>query len=156
MPDDYEVKGKGYIDANGKKHGYVPSIAWFTNINIAKRHEDLDLNRRYDPADYPQYDNYDAIEVSKVAAIPNDYFGQMGVPITFLDKYNPDQFEIIGHSITLANPIKKCIPEGDTYDQGGNAFYLPSGSTHHKRLYGRIVIKRKVNATTGGAPSANN
>lgn len=68
---------------------------WFTNLDIAKRHEDLILYKRYTPKEYPRYDNYDAIEVSKTKDIPMDYKGVMGVPITFLDKYNPAQFEII-------------------------------------------------------------
>ena len=68
---------------------------WFTNLEIPKRHEELDLVCRYSMGTYPVYDNYNAIEVSKVADIPCDYDGAMGVPITFLDKYNPDQFEII-------------------------------------------------------------
>ena len=67
----------------------------------------------------------------------------MGVPITFMDKYNPEQFEIIGLSLFIAKPIKECIPIGDTYQQGGNAFYLHDGKHNHRRLYGRIAIKRK-------------
>ena len=101
------------------------------------------LYRSYNSDEYPKYDNYDAIEVSKTADIPCDYDGVMGVPITFMDKYNPDQFEIIGLSLFIAKPIKECIPEGDTYQQGGNAFYLPDGEHNHKRLYGRIAIRRK-------------
>ena len=73
----------------------VPAI-WFTNLDIPKHHEDIILYRKYDPATYPTYDNYDAIEVSKVADIPMDYAGVMGVPITFVDKYNPNQFEVLG------------------------------------------------------------
>ena len=71
------------------------NCAWYTNLDIKKRHEELILVERYTPEKYPKYDNYDAIEVSKTADIPCDYAGVMGVPITFLDKYNPDQFEII-------------------------------------------------------------
>lgn len=72
------------------------NVTWFTNLDIAKRHEDLILYKTYDPANYPTYDNYDAIEVSRMKDIPADYDGAMGVPITFLDQYNPDQFEILG------------------------------------------------------------
>lgn len=68
---------------------------WYTNLDIAKRHEDLILYKTYTPKDYPKYDNYDAINVNKTKEIPMDYQGVMGVPITFLDKYNPEQFEII-------------------------------------------------------------
>ncbi len=74
----------------------VSGVTWFTNLEIRKRHEDLILFRRYSPEEYPKYDNYDAINVDKTADIPCDYDGVMGVPITFLDKYNPEQFEILG------------------------------------------------------------
>ncbi len=67
----------------------------------------------------------------------------MGVPVTFLDKYNPEQFEVIGFSLLIAKPIKECIPDGHSFQKGGNAFYLPDGSTNHRRLYGRIAIRRK-------------
>ena len=71
------------------------NICWFTNLDIAKRHEELILYKTYNSGEYPFYDNYNAIEVKKVAEIPMDYDGVMGVPITFLDKYNPEQFEIV-------------------------------------------------------------
>ena len=74
------------------------NVNWFTNLDHAKRHEDLDLYKTYTPEEYPKYDNYDAINVDKTKDIPADYAGAMGVPITFLDKYNPDQFEILGLS----------------------------------------------------------
>ena len=80
---------------DGKKYGKVPAIAWYTNLDVKKRHEFLTLTEKYDPVRYPKYDNYDAINVSKVTDIPKDYAGVMGVPITFLDKYNPEQFEIV-------------------------------------------------------------
>jgi hypothetical protein len=80
---------------DGKKYFSMGSVVWFTNLDIQKRHEDLLLYKHYNPAEYPLYDNYDAINVDKVADIPMDYAGCMGVPITFLDKYNPDQFEIV-------------------------------------------------------------
>ena len=85
---------KGVYD---EKTGLVKfrNVTWFTNLDIAKRHEDLILYKAYTPEDYPKYDNYDAINVDKTKEIPMDYKGAMGVPITFLDKYNPEQFEII-------------------------------------------------------------
>ena len=89
---DYEGKTEKFID--GQKVINVPSI-WFTNLDHRKRHEDLVLYKRYSPDEYPKFDNYDAINVDKVSDIPYDYDGVMGVPITFLDKYNPEQFEII-------------------------------------------------------------
>lgn len=72
------------------------NVSWFTNLDIAKRHEELVLYKAYSPDVYPHYDNYDAIEVSRVKDIPADWDGAMGVPITFLESYNPDQFEILG------------------------------------------------------------
>lgn len=98
MNDDYELKGKGFIDSDWKKHGFVPAIARYTNLEHKKRHEPLILYKHYSADEYPKYDNYDAINVNKVAEIPCDYEGVMGVPITFLDKYNPEQFEILGTS----------------------------------------------------------
>ena len=73
----------------------VSGVVWFTNLETRKRHEDLILYKTYDEAEYPKYDNYDAINVDKTKDIPMDYMGAMGVPITFLDKYNPEQFEIL-------------------------------------------------------------
>lgn len=90
-PSDFTIPGEGTTkQVNGP-------CRWYTNLDIKKRHEDLLLYRRYKghETDYPKYDNHDAIEVSKVADIPEDYYGVMGVPITFMDKYNPDQFDIV-------------------------------------------------------------
>ena len=88
---------KQFIQPDGtiKKFG---NVGWFTNLDVAKRHEPLPLFKKYSSKEFSKYDNYDAIEVSKVADIPIDYDGVMGVPITFLDKYNPNQFEILGMS----------------------------------------------------------
>ena len=80
---------------NGKKYFSMGSIVWFTNLDITKRHENLILYKKYNEAEYPKYDNYDAINVDKTKEIPMDYNGAIGVPITFMDKYNPEQFEII-------------------------------------------------------------
>ena len=100
-PSDYERKliknkkeGSGYKIINEKILARSPSI-WFTNLDYPQRHEDLTLYKRYTPEEYPKYDNYDAINVDKTTDIPYDYDGVMGVPITFLDKYNPEQFEIV-------------------------------------------------------------
>jgi hypothetical protein len=89
----YEGKTEKIVD--GKRLVNVPSI-WFTNLDHRKRHEELPLYKRYDPKEFPKYDNYDAINVDKTSDIPYDYDGVMGVPITFIDKYNPEQFELIG------------------------------------------------------------
>ena len=79
----------------------VSGVVWFTNLESKKRHEDLILYKTYDEAEYPKYDNYDAINVNMTKDIPMDYAGAMGVPITFLDKYNPEQFEILGNEYDL-------------------------------------------------------
>ena len=93
LPDDYE---KWSEIINGVKYGNVPAISWFTNMKHNKQNEELILYKRYNPRDYPKYDNLDAIEVSKVNEIPVDYNGLMGVPITFMSKYNSTQFELVG------------------------------------------------------------
>lgn len=103
------------------------NIRWFTNLDHSKRHEELDLVCHYSPEDYPRYDSYDAIEVGRIADIPYDWSGAMGVPITFLDKYNPTQFEIIGvlnHGCDSIYDKAKPIIKG-------------------KELYSRILIQRK-------------
>lgn len=96
VPNYYEERATRYwIDKNGQKWRSMGNICWFTNLDIKKRHEDLILYKHYTPDEYPKYDNYDAINVDKVSDIPCDYDGVMGVPITFLSKYNPEQFEIV-------------------------------------------------------------
>ena len=119
-----------YAVASDHKEGMirVSGVVWFTNLDHTKRNEDLILFKRYSPDEYPQYDNYDAISVDKTANIPVDYAGSMGVPITFLNKHNPDQFEIVG----MDNFILPRL--GDSRGR----FYLKG-----KRLYSRIVIRNK-------------
>jgi hypothetical protein len=118
------------------------NVGWFTNLDFEKRHESITLYKPYTPEEYPRYVNYDAIEVSKTAEIPYDYDGEMGVPITFLDKYNPEQFEIIGSSRLVGKPMSEFATKG-TYVEGGMRFYLPNEDGTYQRLYDRIVIKRK-------------
>lgn len=97
IPQDYPVTAAGHrIDAQGNKFIRVKGVRWFTNLDFKERHEDLDLYKHYTPDEYPKYDNYDAINVDKTSDIPIDYPGIMGVPISFLDKFNPEQFEILG------------------------------------------------------------
>ncbi len=97
VPNYYEEKStRFWVDENGQKWRSMGNICWFTNLDIKKRHENLILYKNYSQELYPHYINYDAIEVSKTDFIPADYDGIMGVPITFMDKYNPEQFEIIG------------------------------------------------------------
>ena len=96
VPSNSEPRATRYWqDENGQKWRSMGNICWFTNLDISKRHEELILYKHYSPDEYPKYDNYDAINVDKTADIPCDYYGVMGVPITFLDKYNPEQFEIV-------------------------------------------------------------
>ena len=101
VPDNYPLNAAGCgIDENGKKYIRVKGVRWFTNLDHKKRHEELLLYKKYNEEEYPKYDNYDAIEVGKTKDIPMDYNGIMGVPITFLDKYCPEQFEIVGQMMT--------------------------------------------------------
>lgn len=104
---------------------------WFTNLDHSKRHEELVLFKTYNADEFPKYDNFDAIEVSKTVNIPVDYDGIMGVPITFLDKHNPDQFEIVGCSYSYG------IPEGWSEDTNMNPI------VNGKSIYKRILIKKK-------------
>ena len=117
----------------------VSGVTWFTNLEIKKRHEELILYKTYSPEEYPKYVNYDAIEVSRTEWIPSDYEGLMGVPVTFLDKYNPDQFEIIGCSLFLGTNKPKDLPKNK---QGGPAFYLLENG-EYRRLYHRFIIKKR-------------
>ena len=105
VPDDYPLNasGCGIDEATGRKYIRVKGVRWYTNLDIKQRHEEMILVKRYSPDVYPHYDNYDAINIDKTSDIPCDYSGVMGVPITFLDKYSPDQFEIDG--ITLGNTV---------------------------------------------------
>ena len=96
VPDSYEEKKTDFkIDETGQKWRRMGNICWFTNLDIEKRHEDMPLFRTYSPEKYPRFDNYDVINVDRVVDIPCDYPGVMGVPITFMSQYNPEQFEIV-------------------------------------------------------------
>jgi hypothetical protein len=129
VPQHYDIKTETRIKVeNGIKYFSMGSIMWFTNLDHKKRHENIILFRQYSPDEYPKYDNYDAINVDKYIDIPADYNDVIGVPVTFLDKYNPDQFEIIGNLGCYA-------PDG--YSLIG-AIYL-----NGKKLFKRIAIKRK-------------
>lgn len=142
VPDDYTItteSRKKVVD--GRQYFSMGRIYWYTNLDTTKRHEFLTLYKRYTPEEYPTYVNYPAIEVAKVSDIPKDYDGAMGVPITFLDKYNPEQFEILGSSKWLSEPMSKFAEKG-TYVQGGPRFYVPEGDGTYRRTYERIVIRR--------------
>lgn len=138
----------------------VSGVNWFTNLEIDKRHEDLILYKNYSKEEYPQYDNYNAINVNATADIPMDYYGLMGVPITFLDKYNPEQFEIVTLGIGEGNftPTKKyskfriaetgeyCPDKRDylLYIKDDNGKYLTEDGYRVTKLYARILIRRKL------------
>ena len=138
---------------DGFHYGRVPAISTFTNLDIQKRHEKLILWKNYSSEENPIYDNYDAINVDRVDKIPCDWDGAMGVPITFLDKYNPEQFEIIGLGITDSG--KECGVRTDYTDaqliqfkkdsaafRQGTLFYLENGKA--KVPYARILIRKKA------------
>jgi hypothetical protein len=143
VPDDYDIQTESRKKiVNGVKYFSMGSIVWFTNLDTTKRHEEIVLYKKYTTEEYPRYANYDAIEVSRVAELPLDYEGELGVPITFLDKYNPQQFEIVGSSKTLGKRMSEIAAKG-SYRQGGPRFYLANGDGTYQRLYDRIVIKHK-------------
>lgn len=126
VPDDYKITPSMKI-VEGVKYCFVNGIMWYTNLDNNKRHEEIDLYKTYSPEEYPKYDNYDAIEVSRVESIPLNYEGIMGVPITFLNKYCPEQFEIVG----IAN--HGCDNEYDLF----------APKLKNKTIFTRILIRRK-------------
>lgn len=113
----------------------VSGVQWFTNLDIKKCHEPLELIRHYSPEKYPKYDNYDAIEVPVVNDIPDDYMGVMGVPITFMDKYCPEQFEIIGATESEGRGFSQGL-----WDASSNN---PHALVNGKAVYKRLLIRRK-------------
>ena len=136
IPDNYVVRSKSLrIDENGNKYVRVVGVRWFTNIPHDKRNAPLNLCKKYNEAEYPKYDNYDAINVNKTSDIPMDYNGVMGVPITFLDKYCPTQFEIVDARDVAFND-----------KQRNKSTYLikdADGAINGKPTYARICIRRK-------------
>ena len=144
VPEDYPLNAAGCgIDSDGKRYIRVKGVRWFTNLDHNKRHEELDLVCRYTSEEYPKYDNYNAINIGKTVDIPYDYDGYMGVPITFLDKYNPDQFEIIWQACgnTRASApsdiLKELQYKAHPEDRGG------CGVIKGKRQYARVIIRNK-------------
>ena len=128
VPKNYELYGsEARIDENGNRIVATNNCLWLTNLDTAKRHEDIILYKNYSAEEFPKYDNYDAINIDKTKDIPMDYDGIMGVPITFLDKFNPNQFEIIGQMATT---------KIDDYNFG---YPYVNGS----KIYARILIKNK-------------
>lgn len=120
---------------------------WFTNMTTIKYNEEFVLTKEYNAIDYPKYDNYDAIEVNKLVNIPKDYYEPMGVPITFIDKYNPNQFEIIGgfngcKECDLENGII-CGNETSYIDKNGKTKYWRGPTLNKRPTYFRVIIRRK-------------
>lgn len=137
VADDYPLEASGWrIDENGNKYIRVKGVRWYSNLDYEQRYEDIPLFRTYTEKDYNRFDNYDAINIEKVADIPVDYYGVMGVPITFLDRYNPKQFEIVGRAdANIAGEDNKYYIAGYK-DKGGAP--LVNG----KFVYKRILIRR--------------
>ena len=134
VPSYFEPRATRYwVDETGQKWRSMGNVCWFTNLDIQKRHEDIILYKHYSTGDYPNYDNYNAINVDKVSDIPCDYDGVMGVPITFMDKYNPSQFELLGIMNTGETN------EGIRYPNTPHGRPIING----KELYLRILIRRK-------------
>ena len=135
MPEDYKNRAAGHSKReNGAKYHKLRNVNWFTNLDHPKRHEELILYRKYTPEEYPHYDNYDAINVDKVADIPEDWDGAMGVPITFLDKWNPDQFEIVN-----ANDFRRT---SDVPFKAHGLIKDKDSAIDGKPKYVRLVIRR--------------
>ncbi len=135
VPKDYarelvatKKEGSAYKIVDGVVKGRLGSASWYTNLDYRQRHEDLILYKKYSPEEYPTYDNYDAINVNRTAHIPYDYDGAMGVPITFLNKYNPNQFDIVGMDRPLTTQLT-----------GKQSRFRMNG----KEIYARIVIRHK-------------
>ena len=144
------VQSKGYDP--DKNYVKTPAIAWFTNLDIKKRHEEMILYKHYTPEEYPTYENFEAINVDKVSDIPCDYEGNIGVPITFLDKYNPEQFAIIGLGISNSGiecGVKPYKPEHKKYRKeiqhrgavDGDLYIMHNGIVEVP--YARILIRKK-------------
>jgi len=156
VPDDYDhTTTESRIRVkDGVRYLSMGNIAWFTNLDTTKRHDTITLYKRYSPDEYPRYDNYDAIEVGRYTDIPYDFDGAVGVPITFLDKYNPDQFEILGLTSGRdefeARPTKRYVnarqlkPDG-TESNGGKVNTGPA----------LLVALRPTNGTVYGADGVN-
>ncbi|MDE0185252.1 MAG: modification methylase [Candidatus Poribacteria bacterium] len=135
VPEDYaqeliktKKEGSAYKIVDGVVKGRLGNASWFTNLDHDKRNEELILYKKYSPKEYQKYDNYDAIEVSRTMHIPRDYGGEMGVPISFLDKFNPNQFEIIGIDRPLITQLT-----------GKQSRFRIKG----KEIFARIVIRNK-------------
>lgn len=153
VPNDYPLtESTGKIE-NGKKFAFVKSVVWFTSLDISKFREDIVLYKQYSKSEYPSFENFNGINIDKVSDIPYDYNGYMGVPITFLHKYNPNQFEIIGLGISNSGieiGVEPYKPEHKKYRKevqhkgavDGDLYYLDENG-HPQVPYARIIIRRK-------------
>ena len=144
VPDDYPLTATGCgVDPNGRQFIKVKGVRWFTNMDGSRHNDSLALHKKYNESNYPRYENYNAIEVIRTSDIPMDWNGIMGVPITFLDKYNPDQFEILmlangnARTNTPAQLLKEVGYMPHPEDRGG------VGILHGRRVYARILIRRR-------------
>jgi hypothetical protein len=165
VPDDYPLNAAGCgVDEDGRRFIRVKGVRWYTNLDLKQRHEEMILVKRYSPTAYQRYDNYDAINVDKTSDIPCDYAGTMGVPITFLDKYSPDQFEILGITKTWFGGASKTYGVQEQVDKNGKTSSVtklndgpvlkvdtpPTGKTYYVvdgeyyiQAYARILIRNK-------------
>ncbi|MDD5921606.1 MAG: adenine-specific methyltransferase EcoRI family protein [Eubacteriales bacterium] len=145
IPENMEGRSNTYIKSDGTLMAKFGNVCWYTNLDLKKRHEKITLVKRYTPEEYPRYDNYKAVEVSRTSDIPCDYSGVMGVPISFMGKYNPDQFEIVGADEAegtgfsnglFTGGVKQCLVDG-------------------KRIYKRIFIRVRQGTRTKTENSGN-
>lgn len=169
VPDYYPLNASGCrVDENGDKYIRVKGVRWYTNLDYNERHEDLILYKKYQEEEYPKYENYDAINIDVTKDIPMDYKGAMGVPITFIDKYNPDQFEILALGIVgsieftsnrkmeildrKGNPTGRVTSnaKGTLYrkynpqiDKKAPAFRDIETGELYSSIYARVIIKHK-------------
>lgn len=168
VPDDYPLTEKTGKIENGKKYAFVKAVVWFTNLKNKKWTDEITLIEKYSEEKYQKYDNYDAIDVDRVTSIPDNYFEMMGVPITFLHKYNPNQFEIValGNSKKNFTPTKqyqepvKIMKDGKIVDGGAInsvltlkldkplknsvCYYDKKEDSYFTAPFARIIIKRKT------------
>lgn len=168
MPEYYPLNAAGSrTDDKGNKYIRVKGVRWFTNLDYKERHEDLILFKTYNQIDYPKYENYDAVNVDITKEIPGDYAGAIGVPITFMDKYNPEQFELIALGIVGSIDFscnkkmeildKSGMPTGKfTFNAKGTlyrvynpkidkapAFKDAENGELYSSIYARVIIKNK-------------
>lgn len=137
VPSYYEPRATRYREENGVKYRSLGNICWFTNLDTVKRHESIILYKTYNPEEYKKYDNFDAINVNKTKDIPMDYDGYMGVPITFMDKYNPEQFAIVDALNRYA------LLDSQNTNEFVRANHLHTCNIDGKATYFRIVIQKK-------------